>query len=465
MPIVDLVAGQLAAFARLGALGDLDLQLVGVDEVLGGDAEPGARHLLDRAAAQIAVLFAHVAAGLFSPFAAVRLAAEAVHRDRERLVGLGADRAEGHRPGDEPADELGGGLDLLEGNRGPLAVELEQRAQGAQPLGLVVGDLLVVGVRLRVVGAGGVLQLRDRRRVPLVDLAAAAPLVAAAGDGDLEVERADPAEAAGVALGRFPAQLGQPDPFQPRGGAVEVAIDQRPVEADRLEDLRAAVRLHGADPHLRHDLQQPLVHRVNEVVLGRLFGDRDLLAAGERAHGVERQPGSHRRGAVADQQREVVDLARFGGLDHQAGVAADAVAHQPLVDRRDGEQRGDRRVGAVDAAIGQHEDVGAFLDRFDRRSAQPLDRFLERALGLAGVEHREDLGLEVAFVAQREDPGEVGSVEDRPRQGQLVALLGRLFEGVAVGAERGAQRHHQRLADRIDRRVGHLREQLVEVVE
>ena len=37
--LVDLVTGQLSAFAGLRALGDFDLQLVGVDEVFGGDAE------------------------------------------------------------------------------------------------------------------------------------------------------------------------------------------------------------------------------------------------------------------------------------------------------------------------------------------------------------------------------------------------------------------------------------------
>ena len=36
---VDLVPGQLAAFAGLGALRDLDLQLVGVDQVVRRDAE------------------------------------------------------------------------------------------------------------------------------------------------------------------------------------------------------------------------------------------------------------------------------------------------------------------------------------------------------------------------------------------------------------------------------------------
>ena len=39
--LVHLVTGKLAAFARLGALRHLDLQIVGVDEVFGRDAKTG----------------------------------------------------------------------------------------------------------------------------------------------------------------------------------------------------------------------------------------------------------------------------------------------------------------------------------------------------------------------------------------------------------------------------------------
>ena len=49
MYVVDLVARELAALAGLRALRHLDLQLVGVDEVVRGDAEAAGRHLLDRA--------------------------------------------------------------------------------------------------------------------------------------------------------------------------------------------------------------------------------------------------------------------------------------------------------------------------------------------------------------------------------------------------------------------------------
>ena len=53
--LVDLGAGQLTALAGLRTLGDLDLQLVGVDEVVRGDTEARRRDLLDRAPAPVAV--------------------------------------------------------------------------------------------------------------------------------------------------------------------------------------------------------------------------------------------------------------------------------------------------------------------------------------------------------------------------------------------------------------------------
>ena len=54
-PGVDLVAGQLAALAGLGALGHLDLDLARAHEVLAGDAEAARGDLLDRALERVAV--------------------------------------------------------------------------------------------------------------------------------------------------------------------------------------------------------------------------------------------------------------------------------------------------------------------------------------------------------------------------------------------------------------------------
>src|SRR3990172_8819131 len=92
----DLVSGQLPALSGLGALGDLDLQLVRVGQVPAGHTEPARRHLLDRAAPPVAAGVALEALGILTALAAVALAADAVHGDGERLVYLGADRAQRH---------------------------------------------------------------------------------------------------------------------------------------------------------------------------------------------------------------------------------------------------------------------------------------------------------------------------------------------------------------------------------
>ena len=52
--IGHLVAGQLPALAGLGALGHLDLDLIGTDQVLGGDTETAGGDLLDARAQRIA---------------------------------------------------------------------------------------------------------------------------------------------------------------------------------------------------------------------------------------------------------------------------------------------------------------------------------------------------------------------------------------------------------------------------
>ena len=91
---IDLVAGQLAALAGLGALGDLDLQHLGVDQVGGRDAEAAGGHLLDLGRALGAV-----ACGVLAALAGIAARAKAVHAGGQGFVRLG-DSA----PSDMPAE-------------------------------------------------------------------------------------------------------------------------------------------------------------------------------------------------------------------------------------------------------------------------------------------------------------------------------------------------------------------------
>ena len=54
-PGIDLVPRQLPAFSGLGTLGDLDLDVIGIDEVVTCHAKAPRRNLLDGAASQVSV--------------------------------------------------------------------------------------------------------------------------------------------------------------------------------------------------------------------------------------------------------------------------------------------------------------------------------------------------------------------------------------------------------------------------
>ena len=305
--------------------------------------------------------------------------------------------------------------------------------------------------------ADRVLELRDRARVPLMVLAVAPPGVDPAhGEqpGGLGV-------GAQVARERLAREHVEPDPADPRRRAGEVALDHVRGEPDGLEDLRAVVGLDRRDAHLRERLEQALADRLDDVALGLLERSR----RGELRQRLEHQVRVDRRGAVADQRREVVDLARLAGLEHQAGLQARALAHEVVVHGGDREQRRDRRALGADAAIGQDEHVRAVGDRLGRLLADPPHgpgHALGPVVDPPGDRDRVRAEHGGVDAAQRL---ELGVAQDRVRDHQLVGVVGPLGQQVGLGPDARADRHHDRLADRVDRRVGDLREQLLEVGE
>ena len=131
---------------------------------------------------EIAVGIALEAFFVFAAFAGVRHAAEAVHGDGQRLVGLFADGAEAHGAGCEALDDLLGRLDFVQRHGLVRVLELEQAAQRAEVAVLIVEQISVFLEGGRVVLPHGVLQLADGLRIQQVILAAFAILVVAADD-------------------------------------------------------------------------------------------------------------------------------------------------------------------------------------------------------------------------------------------------------------------------------------------
>ena len=173
-------------------------------------------------------------------------------------------------------------------------------------------------------------------------------------------------------------------------------------------------------------------------------------------------------GAIPGEQREVMDLARRAGFHDQARRRAQALLHQMLVDGRGGEQRGNRQQRGRYAAIGQDDDVVALPDRVLGMRGEARERGfhavgaprgriadveLDRAERAAGK--KLDVP-DLLHVVRRQD--RLLHLEPHRRLGHVDA------EQIRARADERHQRHHELLADRIDRRVRHLREELLEIV-
>ena len=139
-------------------------------------------------------------------------------------------------------------------------------------LALVVDQLRVFLEGLEALLPDGVLQLADGQRIEQMILAAHAVLIAAA-DLQLGIGFRQRLESVVVLHLGFARQHIQADAFDARRGAGEISLDQRFVQADGFEHLRAAIALQRGDAHLREDLQQSFVDGLLVILQRRFKGD------------------------------------------------------------------------------------------------------------------------------------------------------------------------------------------------
>ena len=465
--LVDLVAGQLTALAGLGALRHLDLQSVRIGQVFGGDAEAARGHLLDRRALGIAVLHGAVPFRLLAALAGVRLAAYPVHGHRQRGMRLVGNRAERHGAGGEPLDDVFHRLHFVERQRIFGELEIEQSPQVIQGLGLIVDHGGEGAELVHVAGAYRVMERRYGLRRPNVVFAADA-----VGQIATHVEGApvDGVGAVGLAVAprRFTGHLGEADAADRRLGLGEVLVDERRAEADGVEDLRAAIGLEGGNAHLRHHLEDALVHRLDVVGVGGGLVQGVRQAGQQGRDGLEGQVRVDRLGAVAGEQAEIVDLARLAGLHHQADLGAQPLADQMMVHRRRRQQRRDGDVVRIHPAIRENQNVVTLAHQFLGPGADPVEgRFHARRTHVRRVTHVERIGAEglLHLLVDVADLFQVDVAEDGLHHLEAhVRPPGVEPQQVGPGTDQRDQRHHQFLADGIDGRIGDLGEALLEVV-
>ena len=354
----DLVARQLSAFPGLRALGHLDLQVRGVDQVIARHAEAARGHLLDGAVPPVTVVVRVVTVGVFAPLARIAPAADAVHGDGQGLVGFLADGAVGHGAGGEALDDLRGRFHLLDGHRGLHLLVFEEAPQRAQQFRLLVDLVRVLPEEFVIARTRGRLQQRDGMGVEEMMLAVAAPLVVAAHVQGLVVRHRPFRIALMMVFPVLRFDLRQADALDAGRGPGEVLVDDRLLQADGLEDLRAVVGLDRGDAHLGHGLQDALAQGLEQVLLGLFAVDRriDQAVDAHPFHRFQGQVGVDCVGAVADEQAEVHDLPRLARLHHDGRAGPQSLADEVVVDCGSGDQARDLDLVRPDAPVRQDEE-------------------------------------------------------------------------------------------------------------
>ena len=246
----------------------------------------------------------------------------------------------------------------------------------------------------------------------------------------------------------------------------EIVVDHVLSQAKRLEHLRAAIALDRGDAHLGGDLDDALGRGLDEVLAGGLVLDVHEQALAD--HVVDRLEGQvrvDRAAAITDQEREVMHFPRLAGLQDDARPGAQALAEEVVVQAGDRQERGHGRVVAVHAAVAQDDDVDlALLDHAAGHHRRfPPATWPAPVSAADPEEDRQDADPQARPV----HPADLRQVlvgEDRPLE--LEAPAGRRpgVQEIALGTEAGLRRGDQFLPDAVDRGIGDLREEPLEII-
>ena len=346
------MTGQLSALAGLGALRHLDLDIVRVDEVLGGHTKTARGDLLDRRTLGIhgTVGQRQEALWLLPSLAGVRLATKDVHGPRQRGVRFVGNAAKGHGARRETLDDLLRRLHFLERHRVVGPFEIHEPAQCQEPFALLVDELRELPVGTRIVCPHSVLQPGDAFRGPVVRLATQAIGIVAT---DIEMLLENLLLAVGITVPAhgLGSNLVQADTLDGRRCACEELPDKARREAHGIENLRAAIGLVGRDAHLGHDLLEALADRLDVAVTCGPVINLVRQIVEQCLDGLEDEPGVDRLGAVTGQGCKMMHLECCTGLDHETGFRAQPLADKVMMHGRGGQQRRNRDIVGVHTAV------------------------------------------------------------------------------------------------------------------
>ena len=160
---VHLIAGQLSAFARLGALCNLDLYFIRIYQIFGSHAKTSRSYLFDGTSQVCSVRTRGESLGIFTSFTGIAPSVNGIHGDGHCLVCFPADRTVTHGTGNKTFHDVFNGLYLVDRDRRPF--ESQEIAQKDGHF-FFICHLCKLFEFLVAAQAGCQLQGTDRFRIP-----------------------------------------------------------------------------------------------------------------------------------------------------------------------------------------------------------------------------------------------------------------------------------------------------------
>ena len=185
--------------------------------------------------------------------------------------------------------------------------------------------------------------------------------------------------------------------------------------------------------------------------------------------GLQRQIRINRRRAVTHEKCHVVDFAHVTRLDQQADLAARLGSHQVMVNGGAQQQRRNRCLLGVAFPVGQDDEALALADQCIHLVEDLRESLLESDSPTGHrIQPRHARRSELRKRAVRIDVQNLREfvvVDHGERQEHLAAMAGLRFQQVAFGPDEARQTGDDFFTNSVQRGVGHLREELAEVVE
>ena len=462
--LVHLEARELTSLARLGALADLDLDLLRIHQVLCRHAEASGSDLLGLAGERNPVHAAVVAGIVLATFAGIGPCTQLVHSQGNGLVRLYAQGTEAHGADHKMLHYLILGLDLVYADR--IALEIQKIPEEDRLRGIVHkgSELLVFLVAAQ---PGRNLQGGYGFRIPGVGYAILAIVELTLILEKIPVQVRSP----GLVVEAYRVARNGLQPHSAHGAArgSEIFLQHFVAQTYALENLRAAVGTNGGYAHLGHNLQQALLQGL--YIIGPGSGVVELYATllDEFGYDCEAQIRIDCGRTVAQQQGDVHSLQYLSAFDDKRRLHPLSNGYEVMVHCADCQQRRDCGMRGVHVAVRQYYIIETVVHALFGLAAEFVEGAAQIRSGRLAFrdieEHRQLYGIE-ALVTNVAEHIQLRIRQYRVRQTYHLAVVLVWGENAcshtAYVLEKG---HHIAFPDGVYGRVGDLGELLAEIVE